>query len=72
MEQFIITLKEGKKRDFFLELIKQLEFVQIVKSTKNQKKAENIKGLFESFEEVRLHQQGKKKLKSLKQALHEL
>ena len=72
MEQFIIRLKEKKKREFFLELINQLEFVQIVKSTQNPKKAEFIKEFFESMEQIRMHQKGKIKLKPLKQALDEL
>jgi hypothetical protein len=72
MEQIIINLKESKKRDFLIQLLEHFEFVEIVKSTKNRKKAEFIQDFILSLEEVRLHQKGKIKLKPLKQALHEL
>jgi hypothetical protein len=72
MEQFIIKLKDKRKRDFFLQLINQLEFVEVVKSVSNPHKAKFMQEFIESFEEVKSHQRGKVKLKSLDQLLNEL
>ena len=72
MENFIIRLKDKRKRNFFLELIKQLEFVEIVKPKANPQQVQFIRDLITSFEEVKLHQKGRTKLKSLDQVLNEL
>jgi hypothetical protein len=72
MAQFVIKLKDKKKKGFFLQLIQQLDFVELVKSTRNPKKAEFIRELIESFEEVKQHQKGSKKLQTLNQLLNEL
>ncbi len=72
MEQFVIKLKDKGKRNFFLELINQLAFVEIVNSKKNPQQAQFIRELIEAFEEVKSHQKGKVKLKTLDQLLNEL
>lgn len=72
MEQFVIKLKDKGKRNFFLELINQLDFVEIVNSKKNPQQAQFIRELIEAFEEVKSHQKGKVKLKTLDQLLNEL
>jgi hypothetical protein len=69
MEQFVVRLKDKRKRDFFLQLIKQLEFVEIVKSVSNPQEVKFILQLIESFKDVKSHQRGKLKLKSLHQLL---
>ena len=70
MEQFVIKLKDKRKRTFFLELMKQLEFVEIVKPTGNTQKRQMITELVASFEEIKAHQKGKLKLKTLDQVLN--
>lgn len=72
MEQFLIKLKDKKKRDFFLELMKQLEFVEVIKPSVSPQKRKLIKEMMSSFEEVRLHQTGKARLKTLDQILDDL
>lgn len=72
MEQFVVRLKDKKKKVFFLELMKQLDFVEVVRSVENPQKAKFMRELIESFEEVKLHQKGKSKLKTLDQLLNEL
>jgi hypothetical protein len=72
MEQFVVRLKDKRKRNFFLELIKQLEFVEIVKPKANPQQVQFTRNLITAFEEVKSHQKGKTKLKSLDQVLNEL
>lgn len=81
--QFVIKLKDASKRKFFLELLGELDFVEVVKSPngKNDKvpkekftpeQQEFIDGLKRALHEVELHQQGKIELPTLKEVLAEL
>lgn len=71
MKGYIITLNDMRKGKFFEELVRELGFVENIMELKG-KKAEFVKDLADAFEDVRLHQAGKKKLKSAKQMLNEL
>lgn len=57
---------------FFMELIKSLDYVSVVQELKEKRKSEFVKDLAASFDDVRLHEAGKKKLKSAKDLLNEL
>lgn len=52
--------------------MKQLEFVEVIKPSVSPQKRKLIKEMMSSFEEVRLHQTGKAKLKTLDQILDDL
>ncbi len=71
MKGYIITLNDTKKSRFFEELVSQLGFVENIVGLKG-KKSKFVKDLADAFEEVRLHQAGKKKLKTAKEMLNGL
>ncbi len=55
-----------------MELLKSLDYINIVKEVHDKRKQKIIKDLAEAFNDVRLHEAGKKKLKTAKQILNEL
>ena len=57
---------------FFMELVKSLDYVDVVKEVHDKGKQKMIKDLAEAFNDVKLHQAGIKKLKTAKQLLNEL
>jgi len=57
---------------FFMELIKSLDYIKILKEVRDTGKGQAIQELVDAFDDVKLHQQGKKKLKSAKDLLNEL
>ncbi|MDX2247913.1 MAG: hypothetical protein SF052_14100 [Bacteroidia bacterium] len=68
----ILEIKDDRRATFFMELIKSLDYINIVKEVKNVRKNEAIADLAEAFNDVKLYEQGKKKLKSAKDLLNEL
>lgn len=75
MEQLILNITNKSKLTFMKELLGQLSFVEIVqpkkiKATTKEKKA--VTDLDDAIAQVKLHRQGKIKLKSLEEALNEL
>ncbi len=69
--QFILTLKDSKKKEFFIELISQLDFIEEVKAVKG-KKLNQAMDLIDAFSDIELHSKGKKKLKSAHEFLGEI
>ena len=57
---------------YFMELVKSLDYIRVVKEIKDESKSQFVADLAESFNDIKLHQQGKKKLKSAKDLLNEL
>ena len=57
---------------FFMELLKSLDYIKIVKEVNDKRKSEAIQDLAEAFNDVKLYEQGKKKLKSAKDLLNEI
>lgn len=57
---------------FFMELLESLDYVNILKEVKDKEKGKAIQDLIEAFNDVKLHQEGKKQLKSAKDLLDEL
>jgi hypothetical protein len=57
---------------FFMELVKSLDYISVVKEIKDESKSLFVADLAEAFNDVRLYEQGKKKLKSAKDLLNEL
>ena len=63
---------QDSRAPFFMELIKSLGFVNILKEVNNKKKSIAIQNLAEAFKDVKLYEEGKKQLKSAKDLLDEL
>ena len=57
---------------FFMELLKSLDYINILKEIKSKEKGKVLQDLAEAFNDVKLYEQGKKKLKSAKDLLDEL
>ena len=51
---------------FFMELVKSLDYISVVKELKDENKSQFVTDLAEAFNDVKLYEQGKKKLKSAK------
>ncbi|MCK4664887.1 MAG: hypothetical protein KAT68_18595 [Bacteroidales bacterium] len=72
MQQIILNIPDNKYK-FFLELIKNFNFVKVKEDEYIEPtKEEILEGLKDAFNEVRLHQEGKIKLKPAKDLLNEL
>ena len=69
--KIILDIKENRIA-FFMELIKSLDFISIVKKVKDEKESQIVSDLAEAFEDVKQYEQGKIKLKSAKDLLNEL
>jgi len=67
----ILDIKESRV-PFFMELVKSLDYVQVMKEVKDRKKGKFIEELAEAFNDVKLYEQGKKKLKKAKDLLNEI
>lgn len=65
----LLNIKDSKA-DFFLELLKNFAFVKA--KPINQEKQKILDDLKEAIEEVKLHKQGKIKMKSIDEFLNEL
>ena len=57
---------------FFMELVKSLDYISVVKEVKDESKSQFITEMAEAFNDVKLYEQGKKKLKTAKELLNEL
>ena len=67
-----LNIKDRTRVPFFMELINSLDYVHVVENIKEKRKNQFINDLTEAFEDVKLHEQGKTKLKPLKEVLNEL
>jgi len=68
----ILDIKENSRIPFFMELIKSLDYISIVKEVNDERKSQFITDLAEAFNDVKLYEQGKRKLKPAKDLLNEL
>lgn len=69
--KLILDIKEDRI-SFFMELIKNFDFISNIKEVNEDKKSEFVEDLAEAFNDIKLHEQGRKKLKSAKDLLNEL
>ncbi len=69
--KLIIDIKDTKA-PFFMELIRSLDYISIIKEVKDKSKSEFVTDLAEAFNNVKEHEKGNKKLKSAKDLLNEL
>jgi hypothetical protein len=67
----ILDIKENRV-PFFMELVKSLDYIHIMKEIKDERKSKFVEDLAEAFNDVKLYEQGKKKLKKAKDLLNEL
>lgn len=68
----ILDIKESSRIPFFMELVRSLGYVRVVKEIKDDERNQIVNDLYEAFNDAKLHEQGKKKLKSAKDLLNEL
>lgn len=71
MKQVILSVPD-KKYEFFIELVKNLEFVKGVEEVKEPGKKEILAGIRQAVEEVRLIKAGKLKGRPVQELLDEL
>lgn len=55
-----------------MEMVKSLDYISVIKEVKEERKSQFITDLADAFNDVKLYEQGKKKLKSAKDLLNEL
>jgi len=67
----ILDVQESKA-SFFMELVNELKYVRIIKQIKDKRKSRAIQDIVDAFNDVKLHEEGKKALKSANQLLDEI
>ena len=68
----ILDIKDNNRIPFFMEMVKSLDYISVIKEVKEERKSQFISDLADAFNDVKLYEQGKKKLKSAKDLLNEL
>lgn len=71
MRQVILNVPDNKF-PFFMELVKNLDFVKMKEVEKEPTKEEILQGIAEGFQQAKHYRQGKLKLKPAKELLDEL
>lgn len=70
---YLLTLKDNKKRFFFLQLMNQLDFIEDVREVKlSVEQVKLIRDFEDSIRCMKFAEQGKKKFKTVHQLLNEL
>ena len=67
----LLDIKQNRV-PFFMELVKSLDYIDVIKEVKDVKKSQQINDLAEAFDNVKQFESGKKKLKTAKDLLNEL
>ena len=68
----ILDITQNNRIPFFMEMVKSLDYITVVKEVKDEAKSQFVADLADAFHDVKLFEQGKKKLKSAKDLLNEL
>ena len=68
----ILDITQNNRIPFFMEMVKSLDYITVVKEVKDEAKSQFVADLADAFNDVKLYEQGKKKLKSAKDLLDEL
>lgn len=58
--KIILDIKENNRVPFFMEMVKSLDYISIIKEVKDKKKSQFISDLAEALNDVKLYEQGKK------------
>jgi len=69
--ELLLNIKDSSRAPFLMELLKSLDYIS-VKEVKKDNSSQFFADLAEAFEDVELHEQGKIKLKSLKEVINDL
>ena len=69
MEQYLIELKDKRKRSAFLKVLRELDYVRLVEAFGDAGKARLAREFMGSMQDIKAHRAGKLKLMSAKQAL---
>lgn len=72
MARYVIDIKDPRKQKLFDQLMKELDFVEVVNIFKSAGKAQAALDVMEALEDVKAHLAGKKKLPLAKDLLDEL
>ena len=67
----LIDVKENRASSF-MKLLESLDYINVLKELKSKDKNEAIEDIIEAFEDVKLHEKGKKILKSAQEVLNEI
>ncbi len=67
----LLDIKDNRV-PFFMELVKSLDYVHVMKEIKEKRKSKFVEDLAEAFNDVKLYEKGEKKLKKAKDLLNEL
>ena len=68
----LLDITQNSRIPFFMEMVKSLDYITVVKEVKDEAKSQLVADLADAFNDVKLFEQGKKKLKSAKDLLNEL
>ncbi|MFV0554141.1 MAG: hypothetical protein ACK5LR_05490 [Mangrovibacterium sp.] len=68
----ILDITQSSRIPFFMEILNSLSYVKVIKKIDEKEKNQTIDDLTSAFDEVRLHEEGKIKLSSARDFLHEL
>ena len=68
----LLDIKENNRVPFFMEMLRSLDYISVVKEVKGKSESQFINDMAEAFNDVKLYEQGKKKLKLAKDLLNEL
>ena len=63
---------EESRASFFMEMIDSLDYIHVLKKIKDNKKEKAIEDIIDAFNDVKLHKEGKKSLKTAEGLLDEL
>lgn len=70
--KLLLDITDNSRVPFFMELLNGLDYISVIKEVKDKQKSQIIADLAESFHDVKLYEQGKKKLKSAKEMVNGL
>lgn len=70
--KLILDINKKSRVSNFMEMLKGLDYVKVVKQIDDAKKSQTISDLAEAFEDVKLHQNGKKRLQTAQELIDEL
>lgn len=72
MEQYIIVLKDKRKRRALMKVLSSLEYIRLVEVYKDPKKARFARDFIHSLREIKASERGEVKLQSAEDFLREL
>jgi len=72
MESMTIKIKDSKKVKFIRNLLNEFNFVEVIENKNGKHSSELKQRLREGFHAIRLHEEGKIKLKSGQDILNEI